>query len=157
MSRDVQQAKLAAGAVPDGPAFLPLDQWVHLGAKRLSPDGVSRALARFANYAGLTGPGSPATPPGARWSPRRHGWLLARSRRRYRQSPAAPSIRQVTGWAPGQAGTRMCPASAPRPHCTAHPSRLYGRRFVPATSSAASSSRKNASSSGGEGSCAKRL
>ncbi|MDG5807937.1 hypothetical protein P9869_35875 [Streptomyces ossamyceticus] len=50
-----QEAKLAAGAAPDGPAFLPVDQWGHLGTKRLSPDGVGRALARSAKYAGLTG------------------------------------------------------------------------------------------------------
>ncbi|MEU2899633.1 hypothetical protein ABZ690_08095 [Streptomyces sp. NPDC006967] len=49
-----QEAKLAAGADPDGPAFLSVDQWGHLGA-RLSPDGVGRALARCAKYAGLTG------------------------------------------------------------------------------------------------------
>ncbi|MEU6965131.1 tyrosine-type recombinase/integrase [Streptomyces chrestomyceticus] len=48
-------AKLAAGADPDGPAFLPVDQWGHQGAKPLSPDGVGRALARSARYAGLTG------------------------------------------------------------------------------------------------------
>ncbi|MCO6698912.1 hypothetical protein KQI59_31610, partial [Streptomyces sp. Vc17.3-30] len=48
-------AKLAAGADPDGPAFLPVDQWGHQGPKRLSPDGVGRALARSAEYAGLTG------------------------------------------------------------------------------------------------------
>ena len=39
-----QDAKLAAGADPGGPAFLPVDQWGHLGTKRLSPDGVGRAL-----------------------------------------------------------------------------------------------------------------
>jgi hypothetical protein len=48
-------AKLAAGADPNGPAFLPVDQWGHQGTKRLSPDGVGRALARSAKYAGLTG------------------------------------------------------------------------------------------------------
>ncbi|MFF4173692.1 hypothetical protein [Streptomyces sp. NPDC001744] len=48
-------AKLAAGADPDGPAFLPVDQWGHQGSQRLSPDGVGRALARSARYAGLTG------------------------------------------------------------------------------------------------------
>lgn len=41
-------AKLAAGAHPGGPAFLPVDQWGHLGTVRLSPDGVGRALARCA-------------------------------------------------------------------------------------------------------------
>ncbi|MEU6011894.1 hypothetical protein [Streptomyces sp. NPDC047453] len=50
-----QEAKLAAGAAPDGPAFLPVDQWGHLGTIRLSPDGVGRAMARAAQYAGLTG------------------------------------------------------------------------------------------------------
>lgn len=50
-----KEAKLAAGAAPDGPAFLPVDQWGHLGSARLSPDGVGRALARCAKYAGLTG------------------------------------------------------------------------------------------------------
>ncbi|MFI1569054.1 hypothetical protein ACH4ZX_39620 [Streptomyces sp. NPDC020490] len=50
-----KEAKLAAGAAPDGPAFLPVDQWGHLGTARLSPDGVGRALARCAKYAGLTG------------------------------------------------------------------------------------------------------
>ncbi|MFJ5899440.1 hypothetical protein ACIQFZ_29145 [Streptomyces sp. NPDC093064] len=50
-----QEAKLAAGAAPDGPTFLPVDQWGHLGATRLSPDGVGRAMARAAQYAGLTG------------------------------------------------------------------------------------------------------
>ncbi|KUF17358.1 hypothetical protein [Streptomyces silvensis] len=48
-------AKLAAGAVPGGPAFLPVDQWGHQGTRRLSPDGVGRVLARSAKYAGLTG------------------------------------------------------------------------------------------------------
>lgn len=48
-------AKLAAGAAPDGPAFLPVDQWGHQSLQRLSPDGVGRALARCAKYAGLTG------------------------------------------------------------------------------------------------------
>ena len=42
-------------ADPDGPAFLPVDQWGHQSTKRLSPDGVGRALARSAKYAGLTG------------------------------------------------------------------------------------------------------
>ncbi|MGN4160281.1 hypothetical protein ACRWOO_11450 [Streptomyces sp. NEAU-PBA10] len=50
-----RDAKLAAGADPDGPAFLPVDQWGHQGTQRLSPDGVGRALARSAEYAGLTG------------------------------------------------------------------------------------------------------
>ncbi|MGW3253524.1 hypothetical protein ACWDCX_23560 [Streptomyces fungicidicus] len=50
-----KEAKLAAGAAPDGPAFLPVDQWGRLGSARLSPDGVGRALARCAKYAGLTG------------------------------------------------------------------------------------------------------
>lgn len=50
-----QEAKLAAGAEPEGPAFLPVDQHGHLGSVRLSPDGVGRALARCAKYAGLTG------------------------------------------------------------------------------------------------------
>jgi integrase len=48
-------AKLAAGAAPGGPAFLPVDQWGHQGKARLSPDGVGRALARCAKYAGITG------------------------------------------------------------------------------------------------------
>ncbi|MGW5126962.1 hypothetical protein ACWEQ7_23540 [Streptomyces sp. NPDC004069] len=50
-----QEAKLAARASPDGPAFLPVDQWGYLGTIRLSPDGVGRAMARAAQYAGLTG------------------------------------------------------------------------------------------------------
>ncbi|WP_281154707.1 hypothetical protein [Streptomyces sp. HYC2] len=50
-----QEAKLAAGAEPSGPAFLSVDQWGHLGSTRLSPDGVGRVLARCAKYAGLTG------------------------------------------------------------------------------------------------------
>ncbi|GAA5708021.1 hypothetical protein AQJ43_37760 [Streptomyces avermitilis] len=50
-----QEAKLAAGADPEGPALLSVDQWGHLGNTRLSPDGVGRALARCAKYAGLTG------------------------------------------------------------------------------------------------------
>ncbi|MGN9763060.1 hypothetical protein [Streptomyces sp. SD31] len=50
-----QTAKLAAGAKPGGPAFLPVDQWGYLGSARLSPDGVGRAMARAAKYAGLTG------------------------------------------------------------------------------------------------------
>lgn len=49
------EAKLAVGAHPDGPAFLPVDQWGHLGPTRLSPDGVGLALARCARYFGLTG------------------------------------------------------------------------------------------------------
>lgn len=50
-----QAAKLAAGATPAGPAFLPVDQWGNLGTTRLSPDGVGRAMSRAAKYAGLTG------------------------------------------------------------------------------------------------------
>lgn len=50
-----QEAKLTAGADPDGPAFLSVDQWGHMGTTRLSPDGVGRALKRSAQYAGLTG------------------------------------------------------------------------------------------------------
>ncbi|MGW9439626.1 hypothetical protein [Streptomyces sp. NPDC055607] len=50
-----KKAKLDAGAAPGGPAFLPVDQWGHQGVQRLSPDGVGRALARSAKYAGLTG------------------------------------------------------------------------------------------------------
>ncbi|MFB7576375.1 hypothetical protein [Streptomyces sp. NPDC056165] len=50
-----QAAKLAAGAPPGGPAFLPVDQWGYLGMNRLSPDGVGRAMSRAAKYAGLTG------------------------------------------------------------------------------------------------------
>ncbi|GGY71476.1 hypothetical protein GCM10010363_61030 [Streptomyces omiyaensis] len=49
------EAKLAAGAAPDGPAFLGVDQWGNLSTKRLSPDGCGRALTRSAKYAGLTG------------------------------------------------------------------------------------------------------
>lgn len=49
-----QQAKLAAGADPDGPAYLPVDQWGNLGTKRLSPDGCGRAMSRSAKYAGMT-------------------------------------------------------------------------------------------------------
>lgn len=47
-----QEAKLAAGAAPGGPAFLPVVQWGNQGVTRLSPDGVGRALARCAKYAG---------------------------------------------------------------------------------------------------------
>ncbi|MFF3958770.1 hypothetical protein ACFYY1_37040 [Streptomyces sp. NPDC001890] len=50
-----QEAKLAAGAAPDGPAYLPVDQWGNLGAKRLSPDGCGQAVSRSAKYAGMTG------------------------------------------------------------------------------------------------------
>lgn len=49
------EAKLAAGAAPDGPAFLPVDQWGNLGTERLSPDGCGRAMSRSARYAGMTG------------------------------------------------------------------------------------------------------
>ncbi|TJZ97400.1 site-specific integrase [Actinacidiphila oryziradicis] len=50
-----QTAKLAAGAIPEGPAFLPVDQWGYLGSTRMSPDGCGRAMTRPARYAGLTG------------------------------------------------------------------------------------------------------
>lgn len=50
-----REAKLAAGADPDGPAYLPVDQWGNLGETRLSPDGCGRAVARSAKYAGMTG------------------------------------------------------------------------------------------------------
>ncbi|MFF9070470.1 hypothetical protein ACF09E_34510 [Streptomyces sp. NPDC014891] len=50
-----QQAKLAAGAAPGGPAYLPVSQWGALGTQRLSPDGCGRAITRSAKYAGLTG------------------------------------------------------------------------------------------------------
>ncbi|WP_445527491.1 hypothetical protein [Streptomyces cyslabdanicus] len=50
-----KEASLAAGADSDGPAFLSVDQWGNQGTTRLSPDGVGRALARYADYAGLTG------------------------------------------------------------------------------------------------------
>lgn len=50
-----QKAKLGAGATPDGPAFLGVDQWGNLSTTRLSPDGCGRALSRSARYAGLTG------------------------------------------------------------------------------------------------------
>ncbi|MEV6147049.1 hypothetical protein [Streptomyces sp. NPDC051992] len=50
-----QEAKLAAGAVPDGPAYLPVTQWGALGTNRLSPDGCGRAISRSAKYAGMTG------------------------------------------------------------------------------------------------------
>ncbi|MFK0121622.1 hypothetical protein [Streptomyces sp. NPDC090994] len=53
--RAYKAAKLAAGATPGGPAFLPVDQWGNQGTRRLSPDGVGRALARCAKYAGLIG------------------------------------------------------------------------------------------------------
>lgn len=49
------EAKLAAGAAPGGPAYLPVDQWGHLGSERLSPDGCGRAMSRSAQYAGMTG------------------------------------------------------------------------------------------------------
>ncbi|MGW7436628.1 hypothetical protein [Streptomyces sp. NPDC054849] len=45
-------AKTAAGAEPGGPAFVYVDQWGNLGSRRLSPDGVGRAMARAARYAG---------------------------------------------------------------------------------------------------------
>ncbi|MET7534762.1 hypothetical protein [Streptomyces goshikiensis] len=48
-----QQAKLAAGAAPGGPAFLPVDQWGHLGTARLAPDSCGRAMTRAAEQAGL--------------------------------------------------------------------------------------------------------
>lgn len=50
-----QEAKLAAGAAPGGPAYLPVDQWGHLGTERLSPDGCGRAISRSAKYAGMAG------------------------------------------------------------------------------------------------------
>nr|WSS73663.1 hypothetical protein OG491_36170 [Streptomyces sp. NBC_01175] len=50
-----KEAKLAAGAAPDGPAYLPVDQWGNLGAEKLSPDGCGRAVSRSAKYAGMTG------------------------------------------------------------------------------------------------------
>ncbi|WP_042404438.1 hypothetical protein [Streptacidiphilus carbonis] len=50
-----QEAKLAAGAAPGGPAFLPVSQWGVLGTERLSPDGCGRAMTRSARYAGMTG------------------------------------------------------------------------------------------------------
>lgn len=50
-----QEAKLAAGAAPDGPAFLPVSQWGALGTERLSPDGCGRAITRSAKHAGMTG------------------------------------------------------------------------------------------------------
>ncbi|MFF6903334.1 site-specific integrase [Streptomyces hydrogenans] len=50
-----QTAKLDAGAAPDGPAFLGVDQWGNLSPQRLSPDGCGRAITRSAKYAGLTG------------------------------------------------------------------------------------------------------
>ncbi|MEU1312557.1 hypothetical protein ABZ419_27210 [Streptomyces cinnamoneus] len=50
-----QEAKVAAGAAPDGPAYLPVDQWGNLGTQRLSPDGCGRAMSRSAQYAGMTG------------------------------------------------------------------------------------------------------
>ncbi|MFD6327700.1 hypothetical protein ACFWOL_33900 [Streptomyces sp. NPDC058442] len=48
-----QQAKLASGAAPGGPAFLPVDQWGNLGTKRLSPDGCGRVMTRAAERAGI--------------------------------------------------------------------------------------------------------
>ncbi|MFE5847700.1 hypothetical protein ACFQ7N_39380 [Streptomyces niveus] len=50
-----QEAKLAAGAPPDGPAYLPVTQWGALGTERLSPDGCGRAISRSAKYAGMSG------------------------------------------------------------------------------------------------------
>ncbi|MFC9619398.1 hypothetical protein ACFTXM_05165 [Streptomyces sp. NPDC056930] len=49
-----QEAKLAAGAAPGGPAYLPVTQWGALGTERLSPDGCGRAMSCSAKYAGLT-------------------------------------------------------------------------------------------------------
>ncbi|MFD4865244.1 hypothetical protein [Streptomyces sp. NPDC058412] len=49
------KAKAEAGVEPGGPAFVYVDQWGNLGAQRLSPDGVGRAMARAARYAGMTG------------------------------------------------------------------------------------------------------
>ncbi|MFD9633677.1 site-specific integrase [Streptomyces violascens] len=48
-----QAAKLAAGAKPNGPAFLSVDQWGNLGTARLSPDGCGRATTRAAQQAGI--------------------------------------------------------------------------------------------------------
>ncbi|WP_405438477.1 hypothetical protein OG373_13760 [Streptomyces avidinii] len=50
-----KEAKLAAGAAPDGPAYLPVSQWGELGTERLSPDGCGRAMSRSARYAGMAG------------------------------------------------------------------------------------------------------
>ncbi|MFK3734653.1 hypothetical protein ACI2LJ_30805 [Streptomyces sp. NPDC088090] len=50
-----ETAKLEAGAVPGGPAFLGVDRWGNLSVQRLSPDACGRALSRSAKYAGLTG------------------------------------------------------------------------------------------------------
>ncbi|MFD0253642.1 hypothetical protein ACFVGX_22310 [Streptomyces sp. NPDC127113] len=50
-----KEAKLAAGAEPDGPAYLAVDQWGNLVVHRLSPDGCGRAMTRSAKYAGMTG------------------------------------------------------------------------------------------------------
>jgi hypothetical protein len=50
-----QEAKLAAGAAPDGPAYVPVDQWGNFGTARLSPDGCGRAISRSAHHAGMTG------------------------------------------------------------------------------------------------------
>ncbi|WP_374987180.1 hypothetical protein [Streptomyces fradiae] len=50
-----KEAKLAAGAEPDGPAYLAVDQWGNLVVQRLSPDGCGRAMTRSAKYAGMTG------------------------------------------------------------------------------------------------------
>ncbi|MFF3790852.1 hypothetical protein ACFYXW_12380 [Streptomyces sp. NPDC001981] len=50
-----QEAKFAAGTAPDGPAYLPVDQWGNLSSERLSPDGCGRAISRSAKYAGMTG------------------------------------------------------------------------------------------------------
>ncbi|MCB5169939.1 hypothetical protein LG634_34700 [Streptomyces bambusae] len=48
-----QQTLLTAGAAPGGPAFLPVDQWGHLGTVRLAPDSCGRAMTRAAEQAGL--------------------------------------------------------------------------------------------------------
>jgi hypothetical protein len=50
-----QEAKLAAGAAPSGPAYLPVDQHGHLGARRLSPDGCGKVTTRAAEQAGIEG------------------------------------------------------------------------------------------------------
>lgn len=50
-----QEAKRAAGALSDGPAYLPVTQWGALDLRRLSADGCGRAMSRAARYAGMTG------------------------------------------------------------------------------------------------------
>ncbi len=63
-----QAAKLAAGADPNGPAYLPVDQWGNLGTARLSPTAAAAPSPGPPSTPDWR-PASPATPGGAAWSP----------------------------------------------------------------------------------------